>query len=161
MLYMKFDIQWKVFYIFMLGIYGKWYSNAYLMGFKILDQCIEFCHGFSMSMCIWMLLMHWKRFHGFWNLVWGFELLSSLKTVFWDFGSLVDSSGSVRRKCIPQIRAREDNQCGYRGSPGLVKMDLTRVLTRVLAIGFWMADLLLRQIGRPICQIGRPIVGLL
>ena len=51
--------------------------------------------------------------------------------IFWDFGSLEDSSGSVRRKRVPQVRAREDNQCGYRGSPGLVKMDLTRVLTEI------------------------------
>ena len=106
------------------------FNVVYLMDFKILDKCIGFCHGFSMSMCIWMLLMHWKRFHGFWNLVWSFGLLSSIKPYF---GSLEDSSGSVRRKRVPQVRAREDNRDGYRGSPGLVKMVLTRVLTRVLA----------------------------
>ena len=65
----------------------------------------------------------------------GFGLLSSLKTVFWDLGSLEDSSGPVRRKRVPQVRAREDNQGGYRGSPGLVKMDLILVLTRDLAFG--------------------------
>ena len=58
--------------------------------------------------------------------------MGSIKTGFWDLSSLEDSSGSVRRKRVPQVRAREDNQCGYRGSPGLVKMVLIRVLTRDL-----------------------------
>ena len=44
--------------------------------------------------------------------------------IFGILGSLEDSSGSVRRKRVPQVRAREDNRDGYRGSPGLVKMDL-------------------------------------
>ena len=42
----------------------------------------------------------------------------------------------MRRKYVPQVRAREDNRYGYGGSPGLVKMDLIRVLTRDLVIGF-------------------------
>ena len=62
-----------------------------------------------------------------------FWAIKLYKTVFWDFKSLGDSSGSVRRKRVPQVRAREDNQCGYRGSPGLVNMDLLRVLTE-----FWL-----------------------
>ena len=61
--------------------------------------------------------------------------MSSINPYFWDFGSLEDSSGSVRRKRVPQVRAREDNRYGYRGSPVLVKMDLIHVLTRDLAYG--------------------------
>ena len=110
-------------------------------------------------MCIWILLLHWKRFHGFWNLVWSFGLLSSIKSYFWDLGSLEDSSGSVHRKRVPQVRAREDNRDGYRGSPGLAKMVLICVLTRDLAFGFKWLICSFRQIGRPIVKIGRPIVG--
>ena len=51
------------FYVSMLGLAMGF--NAYLMGFKIIVECIGFCHGFSMSMCILMPLMHWLRFHGF------------------------------------------------------------------------------------------------
>ena len=93
------------------------------------------------------------------KLVLRFWAMSSLKSVFWDFGSLEDSSGSVHRKRVPQVRAREDNQCGYRGSPGLVKMILMCVLTRDLAFGFKWLICCFRQIGRPIVKIGRPIVG--
>ena len=103
----------------------------HLMGFKVIWMVFnEFCHGFSMSMCVWMHEMHWLRFHGFWTLFWGFELLSSLKTVFWDFKSFEDSSGSVRRKRVPQVRAREDNPSGCWGSPDLVKTVLIWVLNR-------------------------------
>ena len=59
----------------------------------------------------------------------------------------MDSSGSVRRKRVSQVRAREDNQYGYRGSPGLVKMvlmhDLTRDLTnRSTACNVYCSNLL-------------------
>ena len=63
--------------------------------------------------------------------IWAIELA---KPYFWDFGFLEDSSGSVRRKRVPQVRAREDNRYGYRGSPDLVKMVLMHVSTRVLAM---------------------------
>ena len=76
--------------------------------------------------------IHKMKFQRFWNLHCGFELVSSSKTVFWEFKFLEDSSGSVRRKRVPQVRAREDNQCGYRGSLGLFEMALVRDLTRVL-----------------------------
>ena len=59
--------------------------------------------------------------------------MSFEKSVFLEFGSLEDSSSSVHRKRVPQVRAREDNLYGYRGSLVLVKMILTYVLTRVLA----------------------------
>ena len=64
--------------------------------------------------------------------IWAIQLA---KSYFWDLGSLEDSSGSVRQKRVPQVRAREDNRHGYRGSPVLVKMDLIRVLTRDLVYG--------------------------
>jgi len=58
---------------------------------------------------------------------WAIELF---KTVFWDFKSFEDSSGSVRRKRVPQVRAREDNPSGCWGSPDLVKTVLIWVLNR-------------------------------
>ena len=85
---------------------------------------------------------------------WAIELY---KIVFWDFGSLEDSSGSVHQKRVPQVRAREDNRDGYRGIPGLVKMILMCVLTCDLIFDLELADLHFRQIGRPILKIGRPI----
>ena len=50
------------FYVFMLGLAMGF--NAYLMDFKIIVEYIEFCHGFSMSMCILMHEMHRFWFQG-------------------------------------------------------------------------------------------------
>jgi hypothetical protein len=52
---------------------------------------------------------------------------------FWFYDSLRDSLGSVRRKRVPQVRAREDNPYGYPGSLVLVKMCLMSNLTLYLA----------------------------
>ena len=63
----------------------------------------------------------------------------------------------MRQKRVPQVRARKDNECGYRGSPGLVKMVLMCVLTHDLAIGF---VLLICSSGKSVdryVKIGRPI----
>ena len=60
----------------------------------------------------------------------------------------------MHRKRVPQVRAREDNLCGYRGSPGLVKMVLMRILTRDLAC-LAFADLLIS--GKSVDRFGKPV----
>ena len=67
-------------------------------------------------MCALMLKMHWYWFQGQKDLKRSFELLSSLKTVFWFIRSLRENLVPVRRKRVPQVRAREDDQYSHRQS---------------------------------------------
>ena len=57
----------------------------------------------------------------------------------------------MHRKRVPQVRAREDNLYGYIGTLGLVKMDLTRDLNRVLASWPYCCLIITATIGQPIC----------
>ena len=110
-----------------------------------------------------------------------FEPLSSLKTVFWFIWSLRDNLVSVRRKSVPQVRARQDDQYSHRESLVLLKRILSRVLARDLAcLGLcWLivlgtigrpigmdrstdnsnfsGSVRVQTVGRPILRIGRPI----
>ena len=76
--------------------------------------------------------MHKTKFQGYWNLHGEFELVSSSKVVFLCYESFGNSSESVRRQLVPQVRAREDDQYGYRGSPEVFKMILIIIWTRNL-----------------------------
>ena len=81
---------------------------------------------------------------GFWTV--GFYI----KTVFWLFVPKGDILVSERRKRVPQVRTREDNQYVYCRCLVLTKMILIIVWTRRLGFKLILGCFVHRTIGRPI-----------